>query len=92
MWQYGRVDMAGTWANQQLTHGIHRLVGKVPRGPVKGCHVAPHDWLLVMCIKFGLAWPGVEPVTSRQANGLAERASHPGGRWYLLYHQRNIFI
>jgi hypothetical protein len=40
---------SGTWANQRLTRGMFWLVVKVPRGPVKGCHVAPRDWLLVLC-------------------------------------------
>jgi hypothetical protein len=63
-----------TWANQRLTRVRLWLVVKVPRGPVVGCHVAPRDWLLVCCVKFGMA-SGVEPTTSRQGmdwqNGLA---------------------
>jgi hypothetical protein len=44
---------------------------RVPRGPVLGCHVAPHYWFVGFSyVKFGLVSPGVEPATSGQGNGL----------------------
>jgi hypothetical protein len=76
------VDVADMWTNQHLTHVRLWLVVKVPRGPVVGCHVAPRHWLVVL-FKIVFAWWGVKPVTSWWANGLAERASHLGGRWFL---------
>jgi hypothetical protein len=63
---YGRADVAGDeavrldkwqgpWTNQKPTCVIVWLVVKVPRGPVKGCHVAPQDWFIGLCVKsFGL--------------------------------------
>jgi hypothetical protein len=42
----------GPWTNQKLTRVIVWLVVKVPRGPVKGFHVAPQDWFIGLCVKF----------------------------------------
>jgi hypothetical protein len=56
--------VAGTWANQQMTRVNFWLVGKVPRGPVTGCHVALCYWLFGFKVKYGLACTGVEPTTS----------------------------
>jgi hypothetical protein len=42
-----RTDMAHTWANDRPTRGTFHWLVRVPRGPVKGCHVAPHFWLMV---------------------------------------------
>ena len=44
--------MADSWANQNATHGIFLINGKVPHGPVMVCHVAPLYWLLVCYVKF----------------------------------------
>jgi hypothetical protein len=64
------VDLADTWANHRLTRVRLWLVFKAPRGPVTGCHVALHYWFVGFNIKYGLVAPGVEPMTSRQGNGL----------------------
>jgi hypothetical protein len=51
----GRCDnmagvMTGKWLlmslNDCVTLGIYWVNGKVPRGPVQGCHVAPLYWSL----------------------------------------------
>jgi hypothetical protein len=83
MCQYDRVDMACTWANQWLTRGIHRLVVKVPRGPVKGCHVAPRDWFMVMC---KILWTGFEPWTYPPSSELVKSVG-PIGHMVLLINQ-----
>jgi hypothetical protein len=41
------------WSNQNATRGIILVNGKVPRGPVMGCHMAPWYWLLVV---FKIVW------------------------------------
>jgi hypothetical protein len=63
---------------------------RVPRGPVKGCHVAPHYWLLVL-IK-NLDWPGFEIETTRWAKDRRIRANQHGDRWYLLCNRANIYL
>jgi hypothetical protein len=51
------------WSNQNATRGIILVNGKVPRGPVMGCHVAPQYWMLVVVLKFNGS-VGVKPQTS----------------------------
>jgi hypothetical protein len=56
------VDVAGDvsisdwqfWENNLSTRGKVLENGKVPHGPVMGCHVAPQYWHLVCCLK--LVW------------------------------------
>jgi hypothetical protein len=43
----GRGDVDDSWVNRNATRGIFLINGKVPRGPVMGCHVAPLYWLMV---------------------------------------------
>jgi hypothetical protein len=47
------------WSNGKSTRGISLVNGKVPRGPIMGCHVAPLYWLLVLCKIIGVR--GVRP-------------------------------
>jgi hypothetical protein len=58
MWQYDVADVG----ESELTRVMFWLVFKVPRGPVKGCHVAPYYWFIGL-LKFWYG-PGVEPATS----------------------------
>jgi hypothetical protein len=47
--------------DQLLVDTWHRLVKcKVPHGPIKGCHVAPRYWLMVLFKICGGPW-GFEP-------------------------------
>jgi hypothetical protein len=48
----GRGDVDDSWVNQNATHGIFLINGKVPHGPIMGCHVAPLYWILVCYVKF----------------------------------------
>jgi hypothetical protein len=66
-WRYGKSDMAHTWANHRLTRGKIQLVFKEPRGPVMGCHVALHHWLLDYGLKKLFGSAEIEPATSGQA-------------------------
>jgi hypothetical protein len=73
------VDMAGTWANQQLTRGMFWLVVKMPRGPVVGCHVAPHNWF-VGYIKFWYVAGGrTRDLPTGESTGRVRLASPPSG-------------
>jgi hypothetical protein len=42
-----RLMISGSWTNLVATHGISLANGRVPRGPINGCHVAPVYWLLI---------------------------------------------
>jgi hypothetical protein len=48
------IDVAGfvadKWTSYITPHGILQANGKVPRGPMEGCHVAPVYWFLVECL------------------------------------------
>jgi hypothetical protein len=71
--------MANTWSNQELTRVMIRLVGKVPRGPIKGCHVAPHYWLLVICKFLCVARIRTLDLPSGVRTGRAGLATRPAG-------------
>jgi hypothetical protein len=51
------------WSNDIMKHGVFLVNGKVPRGPVKGCHVAPLYWFMSRYVKL-LGSVGFDPRTS----------------------------
>jgi hypothetical protein len=65
---------------------------RVPRGPLRGCHVAPHDSSLVYCLKFGLVVGEVRTPDLRAGQRfLTARASHSGyGQLLVMQTARNI--
>jgi hypothetical protein len=54
------------WSNQEATHGVLLVNGKVPRGPVMGCHMAPLYWFMGCYVKL-LESVGFDPRTSPTA-------------------------
>jgi hypothetical protein len=73
------------WHSPVGWKGATWLSRGLPRGTPRLVH-----WLLY---KIWL-WHGrgFETVTSWQANGLAERSSHPGGRWNLLIKRQYFYL
>jgi hypothetical protein len=65
---YGRTggDMADSWSNGKSTCGISLVNGKVPRGPIMGCHVAPLLLVHDRYVKL-LESTGFDPWTSHTA-------------------------
>jgi hypothetical protein len=65
---------------------------RVPRGPVKGFHVAPRHWFDGLYTKFWLGVHGGRTRDLPRANGLTIRANHSGSGSELLFKRHKNYM